>query len=99
MIIEMWIVFVGLALVSSVVAFAVWDNPILFLVAGLLWLVAGWNAGNIEMEVVYDLTDYSREFRYPFIVLFFSLIGLAQIILSIFNFFNYFQEGFEEVAG
>lgn len=99
MIIEMWIVFVALAMIASVIAFAVWENPVLFFIAGLLWMVAAWNAGNIEMEIVYNLSDYAREFRYPFIVIFFSLLGLVQIVLSIFQMFDFFQKEYEGVTG
>jgi len=100
MIVELWIILAALALASSMVSIVVWRVPAFFFVAGLLWMVVAWNSGLIEMSVVYTNSDYLREFRFPFLVIFFSLLGLSHLVYFIFQLFGVLErEGREVVEG
>jgi len=72
-----------------------WRALPLYFLAGLMFLVVGWNSGNIESVVVYQSSDYLRTFRYPALVILHSLIGAVFMVFSIFGTFDYVKSNVE----
>ena len=58
-----------------------YNVPGCFLLGGVFWLVAAFGAVDVEFSVVYKDTgyDYLKDFTYPYLSLFFGLIGLSEL--------------------
>ena len=97
MIFEVWFTLAMMATFSVVMAY-VSRNPIAFLVSGLLWLILAWNCADIEFIITYTNSDYLKDFRYPYLVTLFSLIGLSNLILFVFGVFEMLKAGGEEAT-
>ena len=100
MIVELWVLLVVLASVASVVCFGLWSRvPVVWLVAGLLWFVVGVNSALVEVSVVYDNSDYLKEFHFPFLVVFFCVMGAVHLVYFIFWMLDFVGERYGEVLG
>ena len=82
MIFEVWAVCVVLAAVVTLVGLF-YNVPGCFLLGGVFWLIAGFGAFDLEFKVVYVNTgyDYLKDFTYPYVGLFFGLLGLGELLL------------------
>lgn len=90
MIFEVWFTLVAMATVAVVLSLAS-RNPAVYFVTGLLWFMVAWNCAEIEFIITYINSDYNKGFQYPYLVTFFSLVGLAFMILAVFGLFEHFR--------
>ncbi len=80
MIYAIWGAMVVLAAVLTLVGLF-YDVPGCFLLAGVFWVVAAFGSVDVEFSVVYKTTgyDYLKDFTYPYLSLFFGVIGLSEL--------------------
>lgn len=70
----------GLAVVGSFISLHTAKTPA-SLVTGILWMLLSFSSGNIEVLVSYGSSSYLRGFQYPFLVIFFGLLGAVWMLL------------------
>lgn len=76
-----WLICTVLAAAASVAAVKWKQAWVLLGVAGLMWSVVGLSSANVEFVVTYSTSDYLKDFSYPFLVMFYGLLGAVHLIL------------------
>jgi len=87
MILPVWMTLIALGALFTIVAFVFPTARGLFfhVLAGITWFVVGFESGSLHALIVYDTTNALKEFHYPVLILFFTLLAAFHLLYTVYS--------------